>query len=51
MSDVLARRYLALMRLYPAAYRQDRGDEIVATLERSEATQEKILGLALGHQV
>ncbi len=32
MSDVLARRYLAVMRLYPAAYRQDRGDEIVATL-------------------
>jgi hypothetical protein len=32
VSDVLARRYLAVMRLYPAAYRQDRGDEIVATL-------------------
>jgi len=27
------------------------GGTIVATLERSEATQEKILGLALGHQV
>src|SRR4030095_8903321 len=27
------------------------GGTIVSTLDRSEATQEKILGLALGHQV
>jgi ABC-type sugar transport system ATPase subunit len=27
------------------------GGTIVSTLDRSEATQEKILGLALGHQM
>lgn len=53
MSDVLARRYLALMRLYPAAYRQDRGDEIVATLlERAGARRwppvREVLGLVSG---
>jgi hypothetical protein len=53
VSDVLARRYLALMRLYPAAYRQDRGDEIVATLlERGGARRwpptREVLGLVSG---
>jgi hypothetical protein len=53
MSDVLARRYLAVMRLYPAAYRQDRSDEIVATLlERAGSRRwpppREVLGLLSG---
>lgn len=37
MTDVLARRYKALLRAYPQAYRHQRGDELLGTLmDRAE---------------
>jgi hypothetical protein len=53
VTDVLARRYLKLMRLYPSAYRAERGDEIVATLleragDRRRPPPREVLGLLRG---
>jgi hypothetical protein len=53
VSDVLARRYLLLMRAYPEAYRRERGDEITATLleragDRRWPPVREVLGLLSG---
>jgi hypothetical protein len=53
MSDVLARRYLAVMRAYPEDYRRERGDEILETLmeragHRRWPPAREVLGLLSG---
>ncbi|GAA0916711.1 hypothetical protein [Virgisporangium aurantiacum] len=53
MSDVLARRYLAVMRAYPEGYRRERGEEILATLmeragHRRWPPAREVLGLLSG---
>lgn len=53
MNDVLARRVSRLMKLYPAGYRRERADEIVATLversgDRRWPAPREVVGLARG---
>jgi hypothetical protein len=53
VSDILARRYLAVMRAYPEDYRRERGDEIIATLmeragHRRWPPAREVLGLLSG---